>query len=1192
MRRILKTPLTEYEEVLKIRDAMKKGRFPLKVTGAIDSQKCHLAAFLSEDFEKRIIITANDLKAKEICADYRLFDREVLYYPPKDIIFYSADIRGNSVVRERMKVIKKLVEGSPVTVVAPVDAGLERLMPLEEIKKNVITIDSTDSVDLKELEKKLVYMGYNRLSQVEAPGDFAVRGGIVDVFPLTEENPYRIELFGDDVDSIRLFDVSNQRSLEVVDQAVIFPAAEIVADEEKTAEALEKIDAAFARTDKALRKGHKNEEATRLKAEIGKFKEDLEYLHGSVGLESFIRFFCAETVSFFEYFADEGSVIFVDEPVRCGEKLDACMAEFRESMKGRLEKGYILPEQAEAVFPAEEVLALLARGNTLTLSALDHRSTAIAAKYSFDLEARTVGSFGGNFPLLCSELEVWKKRAYRTVLVCPSHSRAKRLAEDLREAGLSAVFSEDEDREAASGEIVVIYGNISRGFEYPLLKFAVLAETDIFGAKKEKKAKKSHEGKKLTDYSELAIGDYVVHETYGIGIYRGIEKIEVERVVKDYIKVEYAGGGTLYVLASSMGLLGKFSGNGAAKPKINKLDGVEWKNTKTKVRGAVKELAEDLVKLYALRQNRQGHAFGKDTVWQTEFEELFPYEETDDQLRAIEETKADMESTKIMDRLICGDVGYGKTEIAIRAAFKAVADNKQVVFLVPTTILAQQHFNTFIQRMRDYPVTVEMLSRFKTAAQQKEIIKRVANGQVDILIGTHRVLSKDLSFKRLGLLIIDEEQRFGVSHKEKIKQMKGDVDVLTLTATPIPRTLHMSLSGIRDMSVLDEPPVDRLPIQTFVLEHNDEIIREAINRELARGGQVYYVYNKVVGIDEIASRVAKLVPEAEVAYAHGQMNERQLERIMLSFINGEIDVLVSTTIIETGLDISNVNTIIIDDADRLGLAQLYQLRGRVGRSNRTAYAFLMYKRDKMLKEVAEKRLSAIREFTELGSGFKIAMRDLEIRGAGNLLGAQQSGHMEAVGYDMYCKLLNEAVKKLKGIEEPTEEFDTGIDMEMDAYIPATYIRNEGQKLSMYKRIADIESERELEDLEDELTDRFGDLPACVENLLYIALAKHAGHEVFVTQITQKQMSVKLAMYPKAALDVSGIPEVISKYENRLKLMPGNPPAFDFKLLPPGKADAAKKGAKAKSKGVAVCCQLLELFEEIRERCLKDVKKEQ
>ncbi|MBP5158703.1 MAG: DEAD/DEAH box helicase, partial [Lachnospiraceae bacterium] len=563
------------------------------------------------------------------------------------------------------------------------------------------------------------------------------------------------------------------------------------------------------------------------------------------------------------------------------------------------------------------------------------------------------------------------------------------------------------------------------------------------------------------------------------------------------------------------------------------------------------------------------------------------YEETDDQIKAIEETKADMESTKIMDRLICGDVGYGKTEVAIRAAFKAVADNRQVVFLVPTTILAQQHFNTFTQRMRDYPVTVEMLSRFKTVAQQKDIIKRVASGQVDILIGTHRVLSKDLSFKRLGLLIVDEEQRFGVSHKEKLKQMKGDVDVLTLTATPIPRTLHMSLSGIRDMSVLDEPPVDRLPIQTFVLEHNDEIIREAINRELARNGQVYYVYNKVIGIDEIASRIAKLVPDANVAYAHGQMNERQLERIMLSFISGEIDVLVSTTIIETGLDISNVNTIIIDDADRLGLAQLYQLRGRVGRSNRTAYAFLMYKRDKMLKEVAEKRLSAIREFTELGSGFKIAMRDLEIRGAGNLLGAQQSGHMEAVGYDMYCKLLNEAVRKLKGLEETGEEFDTGIDLEIDAYIPSSYIKNEGQRLAMYKRIADIENSRELEDLEDELTDRFGDLPVCVENLLYIALTRHAGHEVYVTSITQKQAIVKLAMYPKAALDVAGIPKVISKYENRLKLMPGNPPSFEFKIVPPGKAEPAKKGAKTRGKGVLVCSQLMELFEEIKETCLKD-----
>ena len=639
----------------------------------------------------------------------------------------------------------------------------------------------------------------------------------------------------------------------------------------------------------------------------------------------------------------------------------------------------------------------------------------------------------------------------------------------------------------------------------------------------------------------------MVHENHGLGIYRGIEKIEVDKITKDYIKIEYGGGGVLYIPATGLDVIQKYSGAEGRKPKLNKLNSIEWKNTKAKVRGAVREIAKELVELYAQRQEKEGFQFGPDTVWQKEFEEAFPYDETDDQLAAIEATKKDMESKKIMDRLICGDVGYGKTEIAIRAAFKAVSYGKQVVFLVPTTILAQQHYNTLVQRMMDYPVSVDVLSRFRSSAEQKKTLERLKKGTLDIVVGTHRVLSSDVKFKNLGLLIVDEEQRFGVAHKEKIKQLKKDIDVLTLTATPIPRTLHMSLIGIRDMSVLDEPPVDRLPIQTYVLEHNEEIIREAISREMARGGQVYYVYNRVNGIDEVANMVARLVPDANVAFAHGQMNERTLEKIMFDFISGEIDVLVSTTIIETGLDISNVNIMIIDDADRLGLSQLYQLRGRVGRSNRTAYAFLMYKRDKMLKEIAEKRLHAIKEFTELGSGFKIAMRDLEIRGAGNLLGAEQSGHMEAVGYDLYCKMLNEAVKSMKGEDLEEERFETTVDMDMDAYIPATYIKNEIQKLDIYKRIADIENEEEMLDIQEELLDRFGDMPAAVNNLLNIALLKALCQRVYVMGLVQKEKEVKLMMYPKAKLKVERIPELLTKYQNQLKFVTQSNPYFLYQL---------------------------------------------
>ena len=633
----------------------------------------------------------------------------------------------------------------------------------------------------------------------------------------------------------------------------------------------------------------------------------------------------------------------------------------------------------------------------------------------------------------------------------------------------------------------------------------------------------------------------MVHESHGLGIYRGIEKIEVDKTEKDYIKIEYAGGGNLYILATQLEQIQKYAGAGAKKPKLNKLGGQEWNKTKSRVRGAVKEIAEDLVKLYAVRQNEQGFAFGPDTVWQKEFEEMFPFEETEDQDLAIAATKADMESTKIMDRLICGDVGYGKTEIAIRAAFKAVQDGKQVAFLVPTTILAQQHYNNFVQRMKDFPVNIDLLCRFRSSAEQKKTIEKLKKGQVDIIIGTHRLLSKDVVYKDLGLLIIDEEQRFGVAHKEKIKQLKTNIDVLTLTATPIPRTLHMSLIGIRDMSVLEEPPMDRVPNQTYVMEYNEELVREAISRELARGGQAYFVYNRVREIADVATKIAELVPEANVAYAHGQMKETELENIMYRFINGEIDVLVSTTIIETGLDISNVNTMIIQDADNMGLSQLYQLRGRVGRSNRTAYAFLMYKRDKMLKEVAEKRLAAIKEYTELGSGFKIAMRDLEIRGAGSLLGERQHGHMEAVGYDLYCKMLNEAVKEAKGIAVE-ESFDTSIDIVIDAYIPMGYIPNELQKLDIYKRIADIETQEETEEMTEELIDRFGDPPKSVENLLYIAKIKSMAHRLYFTEVAQKGESVRFTLYEKARIDVAKIPELVAAYGQKVTFTadPKNP----------------------------------------------------
>jgi transcription-repair coupling factor (superfamily II helicase) len=755
-------------------------------------------------------------------------------------------------------------------------------------------------------------------------------------------------------------------------------------------------------------------------------------------------------------------------------------------------------------------------------------------------------SYNNNFSMLAKDLQRFKKNGYRVLLLSGSETRGRRLCEDLQDFDLTASYEGNFEREIMPGEIMVARGNLRRGFEYPTLRFVVVTEGDIFGAKKKKKRKvKQYNGAAIHSFNDLKIGDYVVHENHGLGIYQGIEKIEKDHVTKDYLKVAYAAGSNLYVPATSLEVLQKYAGSDAKVPKLNRLNSPEWKKTKTRVKGAVKEIAGELVELYAKRQAKKGHCFEKDTVWQKEFEELFPYEETEDQLKAIEVTKADMESSRIMDRLICGDVGYGKTEIAIRAAFKAVMDGCQVAFLVPTTILAAQHYNTFSQRMRDYGINVELLCRLRTPSEQKKTIEGLKKGSVDIVIGTHRLLSKSVSYKNLGLLMIDEEQRFGVTHKEKLKQMKNDIDVLTLTATPIPRTLHMSLVGIRDMSVLEEPPVDRMPIQTFVMEKSEPIVREAILREVGRGGQVYYVYNRVGNMDIVANEIAKLVPEAVVAFAHGQMNERELERTMFRFVQGEIDVLVATTIVETGLDIPNVNTIIIEDADRLGLSQLYQLRGRVGRSNRTAYAFLLYKRDKLLKEVAEKRLAAIKEFTELGSGFRISMRDLEIRGAGNLLGASQHGHMEAVGYDLYCKMLNEAVKKCKGEEVPEEEYETSVEIKVDAFIPVSYIKNEFQKLDIYKRIAELETEDEKTDMIDELVDRFGEPPKSVMNLLNIAILKAKAHEAFIMEVASKKEQLQFTMYPQAKIDVEGIPKLIASMGRKLRFVPGAKPYFVY-----------------------------------------------
>ena len=1084
----LTAPLSELAEIEEICE--ERGREPgmLLLSGCVTSQKTHLMYALGKDYGHTLIVLSSEDKAKKLYEEYRFLNENTSYYPAKDLLFYQADIHGKQLVKQRMETLQMMMEAkSQVTVITTIDGFMDELPSEAEIKGDILTISNGETLEFESLKEKIIKLGYDREAQVDGPGQFAVRGGIIDIYPLTEELPIRIEFWGDEVDSIRTFDVDSQRSVENLEQIVIYPADDRLGSDRK--------------------------------------------------------------VSFINYFDPKDTLVFLDEPARLLEKGRLAENEVEKARENRAEEMERTGEMEEApeFFTTDEIIKFLNKFCMIGMCALEMKCKPFFVKKRFGIQAKSVNPYNSSFEMLTQDLKRLKRNGYRAVLISGSRTRAKRLAEDLRDYDLSSFYSEDQEREVNPGEIMVCYGHIEVGYEYPMIKFIVISESDIFGKTKKKKKRKSYDGQKISSFSDLKPGDYVVHENHGLGIYRGIEKIEVDKVTKDYMKISYADGGNLYILATQLDQIQKYASADAKKPKLNKLGGQEWHRTKSKVKTAVWQIAKDLVELYAVRQSKEGFVYEKDTVWQKEFEEMFPFEETEDQQLAIEATKRDMESPKIMDRLICGDVGFGKTEIAIRAAFKAVQENKQVVYLVPTTILAQQHYNTFVQRMKEFPVRVDLLCRFRTPAQQKKTIEDLKKGQVDIIIGTHRVLSKDVAFKDLGLLIIDEEQRFGVQHKEKIKKLKENIDVLTLTATPIPRTLHMSLIGIRDMSVLEEPPHDRRAIQTYVMEYNEELVKEAVYREMTRGGQVYYVYNRVNNIAEVTAELQRLLPDAKVAFAHGQMKERELEEIMMGFMNHEIDVLVSTTIIETGLDIPNVNTMIIHDANQLGLSQLYQLRGRVGRSNRNAFAFLMYKKNTLLKETAEKRLQAIREFTDLGSGYKIAMRDLEIRGAGNLLGQAQSGHMEAVGYDLYCKMLNEAVLRLKGELKDEDEFDTTLDLDINAFIPSTYVYNEYQKLELYKRISSIESKDEMEDMTDELIDRFGEMPKAVYNLLYVAYLKSLAHHAYMTDVKQKGEKVSFEMKPDAAVDVEKIPVVLEEYKRELSFQAGKNPTFVLDL---------------------------------------------
>ena len=1134
---------------LKLKEIIELGELPVHVHG-MDGRVLPILLEAIERHNKngqRLIVTYDERRAREIVDSYRFYDREVYYYPAKDALFYYADIHSNTTAKSRLEIFRRLAEGQKITVVATIEGLMDKIPGLSHLEHHVKTVAVGDTLDLREFSSKLTTLGYEKTSMVEVPGQFSVRGGIIDIYPLTEECPYRVELWGDDVESIRSFDAESQRSIEETQSISIYPSCEMVLTDSRIAKGIKEIEKEYKSQAEVLKKSFRTEQYARLTKMVENVKEELKEFNSTMGLDSMVEYFYDDTVSFLDYF-DKDAEIIVDEPEKVNRQATVYSMEFAASMEGRLEGGYVLPRQADVLYDGREIVARISSRRLIMTSMLYTKQPAWGEKTAVLCTSKSLISYNNSFEKLMADIEKWKKKDYKILLLSPSATRGRRMAANLNDNNIAAHFSEDKSKPLVEGVVRICTGRMDTGFEIPECRLVVISEGDIFVSKELKKRKKlpQFKGDRINSFADVSVGDYVVHERHGVGIYRGIDKVETEGRLKDYISIEYAKGSKLFIPVEQLDMIGKLSGKDAGRVKLNRLGGSEWSKVRQSVKSHVDDIAKELVDLYAIRQASKGFAYSKDTEWQKEFEELFPYEPTLDQQKAIDDTKADMESERIMDRLVCGDVGFGKTEVAIRAAFKAVQDGKQVAYLVPTTILAEQHYNTFCDRMKNYPVNIKMLSRFCSTKDAKKTIEEMKKGEVDIVIGTHRLLSKDVEFKNLGLLIIDEEQRFGVKHKEQIKQIKKNVDVLTLTATPIPRTLHMSLVGLRDISLLEEPPVDRLPIQTYIMEYDIEFVKEAVNRELNRNGQVYYVYNRVNSIEDITAQLRAVLPAARIEFAHGKMTPREIEDKMRAFINREIDVLVSTTIIETGLDIPNVNTIIIHDADNFGLSQLYQLRGRVGRSSRSAYAFLMYKRDKMIKEVAEKRLSAIREFTELGSGYKISMKDLEIRGAGNLLGQEQSGNIEAVGYDLYCKMLNDAIKRLSGQVEQAD-FVTSIELPLDAYIPDTYVKNEYIKLDLYKRISRCESREENDAIIEEVRDRFGEPPKPLLRLLDVAYLKAIAHGAYISDIKYVNDEIRFIIWPDAPVKTERMDMLLKRYKGRLKFVAGKQSGFHIKV---------------------------------------------
>ncbi|MGN0658763.1 MAG: transcription-repair coupling factor [Emergencia sp.] len=1128
----------------------------INISGISESRCAPVISRLVKEEGQSLIVTATAARANALALNLSFFSqKEIMVLPAEDQVFLRYEARNHDQLIERLKILKALRTGQDCIVIAPVSAAVKKITPHRYFESVSVKLSQGDDVDPEQIRQTLVKMGYERMELVDTKGQFSIRGGIIDIFTPDSENPYRVELFDTEVDSIRTFDIDTQRSVENLQSIEIYPAEQMLADKEIFNDAARRLYREYtAQVKRLLKKGEEFREAAE---NLQKRRDELcEYIQSSSNLqllENYLHYFYDETEYLWDYM--DGGTVFVDDPDRICEFLDTRSRELKDDFQVFLERGQVVPRDLELASGKEDFFRIYDYGCVYVLTPFAKAVKGVNALTEVhSIRSRQMSAFNGRMELLESELKDYVKKGYHITMVIGSRERTENLKEFVERIGLE-------------GKVTFAEGTLTSGMDFPDERRCYICENDIFTGQKtvRRKKKKKHKSEQIQSFSDMKTGDYVVHENHGIGKFLGLEQLTVQGEKKDYLKIKYAGNDMLYVPVEQMDIIQKYIGSEGAVPKVNKLSGGEWKATKAKAKAAIAEMARELLDLYAQRKMQKGHAFCEDTVWQKEFEDAFPYTETDDQLRCIEEIKEDMESASSMDRLLCGDVGFGKTEVAARAMFKCIADGKQAAVLVPTTILANQHYYTLKERFEQFPLKVEMLSRFRSPARQEQIIDELNKGQIDLIIGTHRLLSKDIRFKDLGLLVIDEEQRFGVAHKERIKQMKQNVDVLTLSATPIPRTLNMSLTGIKDMSLIEEPPEERYPVQTYVMEQDDGMIRDIIIRELDRGGQVFVVYNRVRGIGKIADKIRELVPEARVAVGHGQMNEHALEDVMLGFINGESNVLVATTIIESGIDISNANTMIIIDADRFGLSQLYQLRGRVGRSSRMAYAYLMYQKDKVLTEVAEKRLKAIKEFTEFGAGFKVAMRDLEIRGAGNLLGSEQSGHMMNIGYELYCKLVDDAVRALQGeiVNENREE--TAVELMVTANIPNWYIENETLKLQMYKKIAGVRTESDEDEMIDELMDRFGDVPRETLNLVRISRIRSLAEDLSVTRIYEQQGKVIVAFAEKNPLNGYALMNVNEEFGMKAFVHGGVEPYIRLTVKP---------GDKLKD-----CVRLLQILED-------------